>query len=122
MMTEEPLNEKEFMAGLLPHVTQEVGMKGILNEGHVCPGIHRGKKSVVDMTDYILHGNIQDLCFHELRQHLPCFALFLYRFDDDEEKFDQPSGKALITADKVPVKKMIMYVNVDQHESGSNDS
>ena len=99
------------------------GRDGIIKEGYVTPGSHRDKKGrthnrFVDMTDYILYGNIRDFCFDELRQHLPCLALFLRTFDDDEEKYDLTSSKTLIATDKVPVKNMIICANVDQQECG----
>lgn len=88
-------------------------MKANIQEGYVTPASHRGKKGrthnhVVELTDYMLHGNIRDFCFHELQQHLPCLTLFLYEFDNDEEKFGE----------KASVRKMNMYFNVGQQESG----
>ena len=47
-----------------------------------------------------------------LRQRLPCIALFLYRFDDCEEKFDQANDHTLITTEKVPAWVMKIAIAV----------
>ena len=68
------------------------------------------------MTAYILSGSTHDFHFHDLRQHLPRVAPCLYRFDDAEAKFGLANDHTLTTTDKAPVTKMMMYVDIDDHE------
>ena len=115
--------EEHFVANILGHATTHEGLRAILEDDKVVSGRRRkipdGRihNHVVDLTDYIYSGDLNQFPYHDFKPNLPCLILFLYGPDDGDQEFERSTGKVLITTDDIPLNKMLVYIKGDQPEN-----